>query len=152
MRYLELIQRIEEAANAQPSVSSIVRDDVYLLNAEKATKYGVFAWTQNTHRAEAVSDMMYFSFNFYYIDRLAEGDSNKLDIYATGIATLANIIRKLSDEVGLIDSYTLQPFTQKFLDRCAGVYATVSIGISVDTTCPVGYGDFNNDFNNDFFI
>lgn len=156
MTYKELIRRIETIASHQPTIASIVRDDVYLLNTEQAARYGVFAWTQNTHRAEAVGDEVAFSFNLFYIDRLSDGDANRVDIYATGIATLTNIIRTLGDEAG-VGSYILQPFTQKFLDRCAGVYATITISAEVDNICAAIYEaeqskhkDFNDDFNFDF--
>jgi hypothetical protein len=157
MTYKELIRRIETIAINQPTIASIVRDDVYLLNTEQAAKYGVFAWTQNTHRAEAVGDEAAFSFNLFYIDRLSDGDANRVDIYATGMATLTNIIRTLGAEAG-VGSYTLQPFTQKFLDRCAGVFATITISAEVDNICAAifeaeqsKHKDFNDDFNMDFY-
>ena len=72
------IRTIEGLAAVQPPVASICRNDIYLLNAAKSVKYGVFAWTQGTHRVSADGSTLRLAFYLYYVDRLTDGGGNAL--------------------------------------------------------------------------
>lgn len=141
MTFKELIERIEAIAASQPSVKTILADDVYKLNTYQDARYGVFAWTQNTHSGSLMSSEMDFSFNLFYIDRLQEDEGNLVDVYSTAVQVLDNIIRTLEAEGIGIDTWQMQPFTQKFLDQCAGMYATITLSAMIDDTCEDIYGE-----------
>lgn len=135
MKFKELINTIERAAKGQPAVHTIIKDDVYKLNTLQDARYGVFAWTQNTHSGDITSSDVGFSFNLFYIDRLQKDEGNLEDVYSTAVDVLVNIIRTLEAEGIGIDTWQMQPFTQKFLDQCAGMYATITLSAMVDDTC-----------------
>jgi hypothetical protein len=139
MTYKELVQLIEATAMEQPAVKTIVANDVYLLNTLQSAEYGVFAWSQNTHSGSMDSDETSFSFNLFYIDRICEDESNLVDIHSVAVEVLNNVIRTLSAEGVGVTTWSLQPFTEKFLDTCAGMYATIALTIPVNTTCDYRY-------------
>lgn len=158
MNLLQTIRTIEKTAALQPAVSSIVRNDVFRLNASPVAKYGVFAWLQNEHVSEAESGIVTYNFTFFYVDRLTADKHNELDIQSQGIETLENILRRLPD-FGLYPStYSFRTFNQRFADECAGVFCTVSLDAQKDGLCAEAYaflendGAFNLDFNEDAHV
>lgn len=160
MTLKDFIGLLETSAGHQPAVHTIVRNDIYRLNALPSVKYGVFAWHQIQHRVE--NDLMFLSFRLVYADRLnlsdgnglAEYGGNEIEIQSVAIRVLANVIRLVRDNgVGIGGGdYTIDTFNQRFSDQCAGAFATVTFSIPVDSMCGIDGADFNNDFNNDFDI
>lgn len=151
MTLFDTVRAIENLAGIQPAVSMIVRNDVFRLNTYADARYGVFAWTQNSHRARIDEDVHYFSFSLFYVDRLTADKGNELEIQSVGVQALENILRGLA-EMGVVPSgdYTFNTFNQRFLDECAGVWCSVSLEVPVDLACPdpdfgpdpvVDYGD-----------
>lgn len=134
MTLAQLIAKMEAVALAQPSVRSVVRNDVFRLNSDPDTAYGVFAFTQGQHRANLDNDMMTYVFTLFYVDRLTEDSGNEVEVQSTGVSTLANIIRTLADDFGVY-TWTVDTFNQRFKDLCAGAFAAVSIEIPIDYTC-----------------
>lgn len=151
MTLFQLIQAIEGVARLQPSVKMIVQHDVFRLNSAPSQKYGVFAWLQNQHSVQ-VGGMQSFNFTFFYVDRLTADKSNATEVQSTGVETLGNILRTLDAMDIAVESYTLQPFTQRFTDECAGVFCNVSLSVLPGSLCSETYPDFNEDFNDDFLI
>lgn len=151
MTLQQVIREIEKAANVQPSINMIVRHDVFRLNSAPSCKYGVFAWLQGQHSGN-VNGMMNYQFTFFYVDRLREDLSNQTEIHSVGCETLSNVIRLLEEVDIYAESFTLQPFNQRFTDQCAGVYANVTFQVSADYLCGEALADYNNDFNEDFLI
>ena len=151
MTLVETIQVIERIAAQQPSVNMIVRNDVFRLNTIPDAKYGVFCWTQREH--SIAEDLCSYSFVFFYVDRLTEDRGNELEVQSVGIQTLDNIIRTLN-EMGVWSegTWTAQTFNQRFLDECAGVWATVRLQVPQGWTCAEGWPDFGDDFSDDFRI
>ena len=151
MTLVETIQVIERIAAQQPSVNMIVRNDVFRLNTIPDAKYGVFVWTQREHTIQ--EDLCNYSFVFFYVDRLTEDRGNELEVQSVGIQTLDNIIRTLN-EMGVWSegTWTAQTFNQRFLDECAGVWATVRLQVPQGWTCAEGWPDFGDDFSDDFRI
>ena len=136
MTLLETIGIIERVASSQPSVNSIVRNDIFRLNSLPNAKYGVFGWTQGAHRMDVDTPFCSFVFTFFYIDRLVADKSNELEIQSVGIQTLTNILRTLEDRGIYADaSYTFQTFNQRFADECAGVFCNISLAVAVDGYC-----------------
>lgn len=153
MTLLDVIKTIESVAFQQPSVNMVVRNDVFRLNSKSDARYGVFAWTQGQHSSSPDSDLMTYSFTFFYVDRLQNDLENQIEVQSVGVQTLDNILRRL-DEIGLyVDStYTFQTFNQRFFDECAGVFCNVSLQIPVSSVCADDMSDYLNNFNDDSLI
>lgn len=143
MNLFQTIQLIERTAALQPAVRTIVRNDVFRLNAIPDVNYGVFAWLQNEHSTEENSNILTYNFTFFYVDRLTEDRSNELEVQSQGIETLENILRSLPD-LGLYPAgYSFRTFNQRFSDECAGVFCTVSLDAAKDTLCATAYESLN---------
>ena len=140
MTLAETIKMIEVVASKQPSVNMIVRNDVFRLNTIPTAKYGVFAWTQQQHTAPADGDTLRVSLTLYYVDRLNEDASNRLEVQSMAVQVLTNIIRGLSGRgVWQTGDAALRTFDQKFLDVCAGAFATLTLAAPYDTLCNTTY-------------
>lgn len=151
MTLQQTIEALERAARLQPSVGSIVQNDVFRLNSMPDAKYGVFAWTQQQH--VLAGDTIVFAFALFYVDRLTEDAGNEVEIQSTGVATLSGILRRLEDDGVLpLGDPTFETFNQRFADECAGVWCSVRLEVPVTYTCPddLTPASFNPDFNNDF--
>lgn len=154
MTLVEVIRAIELVASEQPSVNMVVRNDVFRLNAKSDARYGVFAWTQGQHSASADSQFFTYAFTFFYVDRLMSDLSNQIEVQSVGVQTLDNILRRLDDiGVFIASSYSFQPFNQRFLDECAGVFCNVTLQVPVSSVCAENFADFLAvEFSDDFLI
>jgi len=153
MTLSDTIRTIETLAAATPSVSSIVRNDIFRLNTLPDAEYAVFGWTQGQHSTSVASSLVTFNFTFFYIDRLTADKRNQVEIQSVGIQVLDNLIRTLVEQ-GIIaeNPYTFTTFNQRFLDECAGVFTQVALQVPLSEICAETYADFNDDFNEDFNI
>ena len=153
MTLSEVIHKIEMVAGGQPTIHSIVRNDIFRLNTYPDAKYGVFGWTQGQHASEIGSSLITYRFTFFYIDRLTHDLANQVEIQSVGIQTLDNILRLL-EEQGIVSAseVTYTTFNLRFHDETAGVFASVAFQVPVQGLCGEGFYDFNNDFNEDFAI
>lgn len=138
MNLAQLVERLKAVALAQPSIKTVVENDVFRLNAMASVKYGVFAFTQGQHRANIGTGVTTFTFSLFYVDRLTEDASNEVEVQSVGIETLTNIIQTLADEFG-VAPWTINTFNQRFADLCAGAYATVAVDVPFDYTCSDDY-------------
>lgn len=152
MTLLETIRQIERVAAGQPAVNMIVRNDIFRLSSFSDARYGVFAWTQGQHSGNPDEALQSFAFTFFYVDRLTEDKGNEVEIQSVGIDTLGNILRQLADSGMIVGDATFTTFNQRFLDECAGVFASVRLQVPAVGPCGEGFGDFNDDFNDDFLI
>ena len=152
MTLLEVIRTIEGMAMRQPTIHSIVRNDVFRLNALPDARYGVFAWLQGEHRTELEGDLFQYSFTFFYVDRLTFDKGNEVEIQSVGIETLENILKMLEVYGIVAGDHSFRTFNQRFSDECAGVYCTLTLEAPKGTLCEYSFADFNNDFNDDFYI
>ncbi len=151
MTLTDTIRMIETVAAGQPPVKSIVRNDIFRLNALPDAKYSVFGWTQGNHTSNADSSFYVYRFTFFYIDRLTADRKNEIEIQSVGIQVLDNILRTLADNgAEPTGEWQFTTFNQRFADECAGVFCTVGIEVPVNGLCSDTYFDFNNDFNDDF--
>lgn len=151
MTLAQLIRLIEGIAQEQPSVNMIVQQNVYRINNAPSLKYGVFAWTQGQHSG-SINGMQSYSFILFYVDRLKQDQSNQIEIQSVGCETIGNILKKLDEYDVEVNSYTLQTFTQRFTDECAGVFCNVTLSVLPTMGCAEAYDDYNNDSNDDFLI
>lgn len=152
MNLYQTIQAIEATASRQPNIRTIVRNDVFRLNAQPDVRYGVFAWLQNEHTTDADSQLISWNFTFFYVDRLTEDKGNEVQIQSVGIETLENILQSLADRGIYPDTYSFRTFNQRFADECAGVFTNVTFRVPLGSLCPDSWPDYNPDFNNDFLI
>ena len=153
MTLSQVIHTIEAVAGGQPTIRSIVRNDIFRLNALPDAKYGVFGWTQGQHASEIASSLITYRFTFFYIDRLTADQGNQLEIQSVGIQTLDNIIRLLEQNgIYSASEWTYTTFNQRFEDETAGVFAQVAFQVPVQGLCGESFADFNLDFNEDFAI
>ena len=153
MTLSQVIHLIETVAGGQPTIHSIVRNDIFRLNTYPDAKYGVFGWTQGQHASEIGSSLITYRFTFFYIDRLTHNLGNQIEIQSVGIQALDNILRLL-ENAGIYSAseVTYTNFNQRFQDECAGVFASVAFQVPVQGMCGESFADFNNDFNEDFAI
>lgn len=139
MTLVEVIKAIEAAAASEPSVASVIPNDVFRLNATPDAKYGVFAWTQQTHTL--TEDLLTFAFALFYVDRLTEDKANELEVQSVGISTIADVLRRLEDAgVYLVGEAQFQTFNQRFVDECAGVWCNVRLQVPAGWICPDDFG------------
>ena len=64
---------------------------------------------------------------------------NQTEIQSTGTQVLRNILTMMSELDFQVDNMPIQPFTQQFVDECAGVYCAVSIGAANGCECMPGF-------------
>lgn len=139
MTLLETIRIIEKVATEQPSINTIIENDVFKLNEHPEAKYGVFAFVQGQHGGSVDSDLFTYRFSFIYVDRLLHDRSNQIEVQSVGIETIHNIMRRLSDHGLESGSYTIQPFNQRFADECAGVFCSVDLEAPTWSACSVEF-------------
>lgn len=136
MTFLDLINSIEDIAKRQPNIHTLVGIDVTRLNALPNAKYSVFAWTAGQHRREG--NVMLYSLNLWYIDRLTADSRNEIGIQSAGISILNNIIDTLLEEhqseLELYGNIYYNDFEQRFSDLCAGIYTSLTIAVPI-TDC-----------------
>ena len=156
MTLQQVIRTIERVAAGQPAVSTIVRNDIFRLNASPVVRYGAFAWLQGEHRA-APGSLMDYAFTFFYADRLTADKANEIEVQSVGGEVLTNIVRQLEDlGVWATGDVVFRTFNQRFSDECAGVYCTVTLEVPKEGLCSDAYeflrneADYNLDFNKDF--
>lgn len=139
MNLLNTIRTIEKAAAMQPSVGTIVRGDVFRLNAAPDVRYGAFAWLQNEHSTQEGSGLITFNFTLFYVDRLTADRSNETEVQSVGIETIENVLATLPS-LGLFPgSYTYRAFNQRFSDECAGVFCNVSLETTKEGLCAAAF-------------
>lgn len=135
MDLFKTIKTIEGLAAKQPPVASICRNDIYLLNAAKDVRYGVFAWTQGAHRVSADGATLRLAFYLYYVDRLTDGGSNTLEVQSVGVEVLRNILAGMTERGIGNDGAVIRTFTERFADECAGAYAEVTFDVPAAFIC-----------------
>lgn len=137
-----IVDTIKSIALLQPNVRTATEGDVYdVLNGNPNVKYGVIHITQSSHKQQNNQDI--YGFNLFYIDRLLDDNSNKLDIQSIGKELISNILMTLDETFDTETSnITYQPFTERFNDLCAGVYVSVNIAVFRESSCAEQYGEY----------
>lgn len=138
MTFAQFVERLKAVALSQPSVRTVLENDVFRLNALPSVEYGVFAFTQGQHNANLDTGVTTYTMTLFYVDRLTEDASNEVEVQSVGIETLTNIIQTLAEEFG-VAPWTINTFNQRLADLCAGAYATVAVDVPFDYTCSDDY-------------
>lgn len=135
MNLYQVITAIEKTAAYQPTVGTIVRNDIFRLNASPVVQYGAFAWLQGEHTSSGDGTLFQWNFTLFYVDRLTADKGNEVQIQSAGIETLENILRVLEGLGIFAGDYTYQTFNQRFSDECAGVFCRVTLETAKDSIC-----------------
>ena len=139
MNLSQVIKVLERVAAGQPTIGTIVRNDVFRLNPVPDVRYGAFAWLQREHTTDSESNLITYNFTLFYVDRLRSDGSNEVEVQSVGIETLENILQALPD-LGLFPgSYTFQVFNQRFSDLCAGVFCNVQLEAAKEGLCAAAF-------------
>lgn len=111
---------------ALKNVNTLLVGDIYdLLNTRSIAYTAACLEFQSIDTADGIDTIRV---RLSVIDRLAEGESNFLDVVDDCTRNLKDIIRLMEDEdIAPNSTYTIQIIKQDFADHCAGVYAELSI-------------------------
>ena len=94
----------------------------------------------DTPEAQAASMRWFYALFREYvgadIDRLTADKGNEIEVQSVGVQTLGNILRSLEDLGIFPGTWTAQVFNQRFLDECAGVFASVRLEVPTGWICP----------------
>lgn len=127
MTLYQINEKLKEISLRHPFVQEYAEGDIYEYLNSGEHKYGLSFLTVD--KVEVNDDFQTLQASLFYVDRLTNDQSNRLQIQNTGISTLSTILNELIEEVPSIsvemETYTV--FTAQFADLCAGVYATISI-------------------------
>lgn len=127
MYYIRLIKEIEILAVKHNLVSSFVEgDNVFEINSND-NLYPVVYLTSKPHQLGHPTSI--YNFYVYYVDRLLEDKSNRLYIQNSGMKTINDLILDIIEFEKTDCTYpiSINTFTEKFTDECAGVWAEISI-------------------------
>lgn len=137
MTLVEVINLLNYIAKNQPNVNGIVDScDVYDLNKEEyQQKYAAFCVQQNTHQVS--EDFTTFSFTMFYVDRLTDDKSNKIEIQSTAVEFFSNFIKTVMQKFDSLDfsNGEVHPFTERFSAECAGAYMDCKVTTKNQSIC-----------------
>ena len=131
MNLKELNILLKDVALSRKSVNEYNEGDVYQNLNSGEHKYANINFTINSTQVLS-NGVVVVNCYLFYIDRLLEDASNKLDIWTVGANTLNQILNAAKNNSGEFFDFsnlTYTNFTEKFADLCAGVYANVDIQI-----------------------
>lgn len=140
MNVEQLISKLEIIADAQPNINTIVRYSPSYLESMPDCKFSVFSWVLDRVRTD--EQYAYVQLNLFYVDRQTDDGENKLNVQSTGMAVLQNILNTFieeNEEAEIEGEVEYVPFSQKYRQMCAGVYAAVEISIPLELFCAEYY-------------
>lgn len=134
-----IIDTLKAIGLTQPNVRTATEGDIYrALDGNPSVKYGVFHLSQTTHHERENTDV--YGFNLFYVDRLEDDTANRTQIQSIGKSVIGNIVSTFCDRMdGEHSEITYTPFTERFTDECAGVYATLTFEVMKEWGCPEYY-------------
>lgn len=129
MTIKDLWRKIQGISQAHVHVNEVAEGDVYENLNSGEQQYPFVNWTVNS--INRTDNTIVVGCYLFYIDRLLEDSSNKLDIWSVGVNTLQEILNRLTNgsDYVVIDDVNFTNFTEKFSELCAGVYASCNITI-----------------------
>lgn len=141
MTLYNIVDALKKIALMQPNMRYAVDGSVYQLDQKPDIEYNAFCVTQTKHREDEMTT--WYGFNLFYISRLDDTmEDNRLQIQSNGKEVLSNIIRTFCNhyDIDVPEQIVYHPFTQKFVDTCAGVYCDLTFEIPVEWICDEEYG------------
>lgn len=134
MNYYNFIKQIKNISLSNGLVNETGEGDIYQHLNSGMHKYPcVFLTVQNVTFA---NDIVNVNATLFYVDRLLDNSSNKLEIQSNGITVLSQILDRIAEEtvINTVQNvYTL--FEEKFADLCAGQFVTFRASFPNDVIC-----------------
>jgi len=135
MQYKNLIENLKYIGENHGLVSTCLEGDNIYEVSHTDIAYPLVFITPQPHILD--NPISTYNFVIYFIDRLSDGKTNRLDIHSAALKALNDIMLS----VDLLDSTeSKRPFTnttlftEKFADECAGGWIEVSIDTFNDNT------------------
>lgn len=134
MNLNNIVTLIKNVSTAYPTVQEFGEGDIYEFLNSKEHKYPCVFLTIGSISTDG--DVQNINVTLFYVDRLLDDNSNKLDIQSVSVTALKSIIEKL-EETNYINftSINYTPFTEKFTDLCAGSFAQCTIQVNDILEC-----------------
>ncbi len=130
MKLYELNDLIKRIALVQPNIREYHYGDIYeKMNRRRDIKYASVVLThQSTRTVDEYTKQ--HTMNLFYVDRMLEDESNKVEIQSQAQEVLSTIIDGIETAgYEVLDPYEFINFTQRFADLCAGCYATFTVEV-----------------------
>lgn len=127
MNYKKLIEFIKYIGDKHSLINTTLEgDNIYQINHLDVVYPLVFITPQPHIINNPIST---FNFIFYYVDRLLDDGSNRVDIHSAGLKSLNDMVLDIDmlENTETISPYNCTVFTEKFSDNCSGVWFEVSI-------------------------
>lgn len=130
----EFIEYIKNVSLAYPTIKTFGEGDIYeTLNSGNNEYPCIFLTIESISSDE---DAQTLNGTIFYVDRLLDDSSNKLAIQTVGLTALKSIKEKLEEENYInFTNINYTPFTEKFSDMCAGMFAQCSIQLNDTLEC-----------------
>lgn len=137
MLLLQVVNTIKEICGLQRNVNTVSAQDVYEVMAVPTVEYGAMVLNQTAYNYDVETGLNKLAFRLFYIDRLTDDESNKLQVQNIGFEVLKNIIKNMNSlGINPQRGMVFKPFTQKFKDLCAGVYVEMTVEFYDEWSCP----------------
>lgn len=137
MLLIQAINKIQEISALQRNVSFVSAEDVYEAMALPNIDYGAMVFNQTSYHYDIDLGLNRLSFRLFYIDRLTDDESNKLEVQSIGFEVLKEVIKGMNSlSLNPAKGLVFRPFTQKFKDMCAGAYVEMTVEFYDEWTCP----------------
>jgi len=127
MNYKKLLEYIKYIGVKHSLINTCMEgDNIYQVNHTDVV-YPLVYITPQPHIID--NPISTFNFVFYYIDRLLEDKSNRIDIHSAGLKSLNDMMLDIDmlNNTETNRPYNSTVFSEKFSDECAGVWFEVSI-------------------------
>lgn len=147
MLLIQAINKIQEISALQRNVNFVSAEDVYEAMALPNIDYGAMVFNQTSYHYDIDLGLNRLSFRLFYIDRLTDDESNKLQVQSIGFEVLKEVIKGMNSlSLNPAKGLVFRPFTQKFKDMCAGAYVEMTVEFYDEWTCPDdGYAPLSYD-------
>ncbi len=137
MFLIQAINKIKEICALQRNVNTVSAQDVYEVMAVPTVEYGAMVLNQTAYNYDVETGLNKLAFRLFYIDRLTDDESNKLQVQNIGFEVLKNIIKNMNSlGINPLRGMVFKPFTQRFKDLCAGVYVEMTVEFYDEWSCP----------------
>lgn len=134
MNLIDINNFIKNLSLGYPTIQEYENGDVYEYMNSSEHKYPTIFLTISSISSN--DEITNISATLFYIDRLLKDNSNRLEIQAYGNKALKAILEKATEwSIINFDTITYTPFTEKFADLCAGVFAQFNIQINDELDC-----------------
>lgn len=125
MTYYKLLKTLRQLSLKHYLLNEFGDGDVYEYMNSGNHKYPCLFITLSNISTDTESTQ--YKFTLFYIDRLTDDLSNKINVQSTGVEVIKHVLSKLVSEIGTFDvtSTDFTMFTEKFADMCGGVFCNV---------------------------